>query len=1171
MASSSSEINCPHDVFLSFRGEDVRVRFRSHFLKELNRKLITPFKDDEIVKGRSIGHELINAIRGSRISVVAFSDNYASSSWCLDELVEIIKCREELGQIVIPIFYDVDPSHVKKQTEGFGVIFEKTCQGRKEEEKLRWRRALTQAATIAGEDSRNWSDEAKMIEKIVNDVSNKLCSTACNDFDDFVGIEAHMKNMNSLLELESERVVMVGIWGPSGVGKTSIGRALFSQLSCQFQGSIFIDKTKEIYTRANSYDYNTKLDLQAQFLSEILDQKDIKVHSLHTMIDRLGQKKVLVVFDDMDDQVLLDAVLGKTRCVGPRSRIVVISKDRELLRACGIESDRIYEVEYPSKELASQMFCRCAFGQDSPPDGFTELASDAVELSRNLPLALNVLGSSLAGLRKEELEERMPKLVNRMAGQVDKTLKDSYDRLKEEDKAIFRHIACLFNHKPCDYVKGLLEDSKLDVDVGLVTLAERCLIQISEDKIIRMHDFLQKMGREIVRQPCIQDPGEREFLLDSKEIYDVLVDGTGTKSVLGIFLNLREIEDELSISEEAFSGMKNLRFLRIYGVSEEDKETILQLRGGKNRRRRQLGLRKWYWWGSMHLQEGKNHIWRQLRLLEWWGCSMTSMPLNFRAENLVELRMPDSQLHKLWEGVEVLKSLKTMDLRRSKHLKVFPDLSKATNLEELYLEDCCSLVTIPSSIRSLKKLRKLDMKRCTKLRDLPANIDLESLHSLNFSGCSQLRSFPHISRNISHLFLDETKIEEVPERIEDISRLSYVSMKGCKNLKRISPNISKLEVIFFSDSYSLDEQSHYTQECAHKINIPVSSGSSSRSWKNDVFLSFYGKDVRKTLISHLYKEFSIRKVTACTDDMLVPGDEQHGIRESRIAVVVLSNNYVSSSWCLDGLVEIIKCGKEIGQEVIPVYYGVEPAHIRTQILDLGKASKKGYTVDNHKQRVEALTVLNQLKGYYFPDCDSEAEIIQKMADDISFALNITPKEYLDVVGATMPSSLNQETGEALYDRLDWNEKVLFRHIACFLNNKTYENVMRLLEDSELDVGSGLNILLHTSLIRISEKRVIRMKPVLQKLGRNIVLRPFINQPAKRQFLMDTSEGCDVLIDQTGNERMFVISFKVSETSKRDERFRGMKKLQFLRMFKKSLYGKQVRVHLVKGLFFVGMT
>lgn len=376
------------------------------------------------------------------------------------------------------------------------------------------------------------SNEAKMIEKIANDVSNKLVSTASTDFVDFVGIEDHINNMNSLLNLESEEVIKVGIWGPSGVGKTTIGRALYNQISCQFLSSIFIDKTKENFTRAKSDDYNTSLYLQTQFLAEVLDQKDIKIHGLGAVEERLGHKKVLVIFDDMEDKALLNALVGKTTWFGPRSRIVVISKDRELLRACGIESDRIYQVHLPSQVLAFQMFCRCAFGQDSPHDGFSELATEAVKLTGNLPLCLNVTGSSLRGIKKEEWADRFPKLRDSLAGQIDNTLRDSYGRLKGEDKATFLHIACLFNHKPRHYVIRLLEDSRLGVDAGLVTLAERCLIQISEDETIRMHDFVEKMGREIVRQPYIYSPGEREFLMDSQEICDVLLDGTVSSLVI---------------------------------------------------------------------------------------------------------------------------------------------------------------------------------------------------------------------------------------------------------------------------------------------------------------------------------------------------------------------------------------------------------------------------------------------------------------------------------------------------------------------------------------------------------------------------------------------------------------------------------------------------------------
>ncbi|WZZ82751.1 hypothetical protein YC2023_103323 [Brassica napus] len=122
------------------------------------------------------------------------------------------------------------------------------------------------------------------------------------------------------------------------------------------------------------------------------------------------------------------------------------------------------------------------------------------------------------------------------------------------------------------------------------------------------------------------------------------------------------------------------------------------------------------------------------------------------------------------------------------------------------------------------------MKRCKKLWDFPTDIDLESLHSLNLSGCSKLESFPHISRNISNLVLDETKIEDVPERIEDISGLNYILMTGFSNLKHFSSNISKLkhlEMMLFAVATTTDNSGIVHNRA------------------NDVFLSFHREDVHK--------------------------------------------------------------------------------------------------------------------------------------------------------------------------------------------------------------------------------------------------------------------------------------------------------------------------------------
>lgn len=75
---------------------------------------------------------------------------------------------------------------------------------------------------------------------------------------------------------------MVGIWGSSGIGKTTIARALFSRLSRLFQGSIFVDrafisKCRKNYKEANPDDYNMKLHLQGTFMSEVFGKRDVKV------------------------------------------------------------------------------------------------------------------------------------------------------------------------------------------------------------------------------------------------------------------------------------------------------------------------------------------------------------------------------------------------------------------------------------------------------------------------------------------------------------------------------------------------------------------------------------------------------------------------------------------------------------------------------------------------------------------------------------------------------------------------------------------------------------------------------------------------------------------------------------------------------------------------------
>ncbi|KAJ9167240.1 hypothetical protein P3X46_021905 [Hevea brasiliensis] len=620
MASTSSlAISCKttYDVFLSFRGIETHHNFTSHLCAALCRKNITTFIDDVLERGEGISPALMKAIEESKISVVIFSENYASSRWCLDELVKIIDCEKKLGRKVLPIFYRVNPSDVRKQTGKFGEAFGKVKENSKHSLDVveKWRTALMEAGNLSGWVSSDSRHESQLCEEVADSILEKLFSRSYADSMGLVGIDSHVDKIMSLLCIEPTNIRVIGIWGMGGIGKTTIAEILFSRICNQFDCFCFLRNVRE---KSEKYGL---VDLRKSFFSELLgiEIRNIEMLSVvPTFIkDSLNRKKVLAVLDDVNDPEQLEALaINDDDCFGLGSRIILVSRDKQVLSS----AEEVYEVKGMNYGDARQLLSMKAFKQKHPPVEYMELCERVQTYCKGVPLALKVLGSYLCKKTPEEWESALTKLKRFPDCKITKVLEISYNDLDEMEKKIFLYIACFFNRDHKSMVEDIL-GCDFHTHWGIIRLMDRCLVTIVDD-MLEMHDLIAEMGQDIARRKGI-------ILCNSNDICDMLTstNNKANEAVEGLLLNMSEI-GRLYLNDSVFLRMPNLRLLKFY----RDRSNFTEFRFQSN-----------------YLKS----LPKKLSLLHWEEYPFRSLPLSYSMENLVHLIMPRSEVEELWNGSTV--------------------------------------------------------------------------------------------------------------------------------------------------------------------------------------------------------------------------------------------------------------------------------------------------------------------------------------------------------------------------------------------------------------------------------------------------------------------------------------------------------------------------------------
>ncbi|KAL1207621.1 Disease resistance protein RPS4 [Cardamine amara subsp. amara] len=783
MASSSSSstivvkvLSSPR-VFVNFRGEELRDNFISHLETALEEDAIDFFIDNKLVPSNPI-ETLYKEIEDSKIALAVFSKQYAESKWCLNELVKIMDNVNEDKLKVIPIFFNVKVDDVKNQRGEFGQNLYQTHRANSNMPK--WEEALKSVTAILGLTRTRYRTERDFIVDIVQTVKKVQAtlspeSERSNMFSRNISLVTSSGNILSgtmelsirnpplygikqrltqleevLFDFKYTKRRIVGIVGMSGIGKTTLAEEYYKRWNHTLVFNKYISGNQEPHW------LNVTL-LNGQELNDGAE---------------MFTKKIFVVFDDVSKEQV-DFLLEYREKINDGSKIVITTCDKSLIK---VLADDIYVVPGLIDKDALQLFKDHAFDDQacSAATGkFPKLSKGFLEYVEGNPQALKELGKEIRGKDEDQWETRLKTLPHCCNQKMLTDLKLSYDKLSDQEKDAFLDIACFFRSEEEDYIKCLLDTESSEV---VRYLAEKLLICISAGRI-EMPNLLCTLGKEL---SSFEKNKLAERLWDHGRTIDILWSKHVKKDknkVRGIFLDTSKFGDPRGKALDKIDFIErfnpqNLRYLKIYdSLCPQHCEVDCKV----------------------NLPEGLEFPFQEIRYLHWQNFPLEELPLDFNPKNLIDLRLPYSEIKRVWKAAKEAPRLKLVDLSSSKNLNDLSALSKAFNLRILNLEGCTSLIKLPIEMKNMKGLVFINLRGCVMLTSIPAN--LVSLKTLILSGCSKFNKFELSSENLEFLHLDGTAIKSLPNTIKNFQKLVLLNLKECKMLESLPYCLYKLKAL----------------------------------------------------------------------------------------------------------------------------------------------------------------------------------------------------------------------------------------------------------------------------------------------------------------------------------------------------------------------------------------